>query len=200
MQSTNATATITVFSLSLIESSYGYISAQISGKNVIKLFRNESGGHRWQRVPPTERNGRRHTSTITVAVLVQPSNTDLIIDENKIEISTTRGSGPGGQNRNKLETCVIAKYNGVTVRCESERSQHQNKIYAIALLKAKLFEQQQNTIHSNLNSDRKNKIGSGMRGDKIRTIRVFDNQVKDHKTNKSISYEKYEKGFLDGLY
>lgn len=189
-----------VFSLSPIEISYGFVCFQVSGPQVEELFKHESGGHRFQRVSPTERNGRRHTSTITVAVLKEPEQTEFNIDERDLEISTTRGSGPGGQNRNKLETCVIVKYNGLTVRCESERSQYQNKINAIALLKAKLFQRQQEELHSNQNKDRKNLIGSGMRGDKIRTIRVFDNQVKDHITGKAMTWEKYEKGFIELLY
>jgi peptide chain release factor 1 len=188
------------FSLLLLESRPGFICFQVSGKNAVNAFKYEAGGHRWQRIPPTEHKGRRHTSTITVAVLREPKSTEISIDYNKLEVSTCRGSGPGGQHRNTTDSAVILKYENITVRCESERSQKQNKESAMALLRAKLLEAKESAIQGATNSRRKNQIGSGQRGDKVRTIRVFDNQVKDHRTNRKMKFDKYKRGFVDGLY
>jgi len=184
----------------LIEARPGYICFQVDGKHAHKLFKNESGGHRWQRIPPTERKGRRHTSTITVAVLREPNPTEISIDYSKLRITTCRGSGSGGQHRNTTDSAVQLKYENIAVRCESERSQKQNKDTAISILKAKLLEQKETKSRGNTNNARKDQIGSGMRGDKIRTIRVFDNNVKNHKNNKSIKYNKYERGYIEGLF
>jgi len=188
------------FSLSPIELRPGFICVQISGPTAEEDFRHESGGHRWQRIPPTEKKGRRHTSTITVAVLREPEPAEVELDYNKLEMSTCRGSGKGGQHRNVTDSAVQIKYNNIIVRCESERSQHQNKRAAIAVLRARLLNQKEEQQGQIVNQARKNQIGSGMRGDKIRTVRVFDNQVKDHATNKKMSYEKYKRGFIEKLH
>jgi peptide chain release factor 1 len=150
-------------------------------------------------VPPTETRGRRHTSTITVAVLREPESSEVILDLNRLEIRTCRGSGNGGQKRNVTDSAVQVKYDDILVRCESERSQKQNKEYAIALLKAKLLARQEADKYQAENQTRKAQISSGQRGDKIRTIRVFDNQVKDHRTGKHMKFDKYEKGFIEEL-
>lgn len=188
------------FSTRLLEARPGFICFQVAGKDAYNAFRQEAGGHRWQRIPPTERRGRRHTSTITVAVLREPTNAEVSLDHSKLEISTCRGSGAGGQHRNVTDSAVQIKYEDIIVRCESERSQHQNKESALALLKAKLLQAQEAKAQNKENSQRKKQIGSGMRGDKIRTIRVFDNQVKDHKTNHNMKFDKYERGFIDDLH
>jgi peptide chain release factor 1 len=160
------------------------------------LFANEAGGHRWQRVPPTEKKERVQTSTITVAVMPEPDDKEFKIDEADLEWSTTRGSGAGGQNRNKVETVAVVKHlpTGVTVRAESERSQHRNKICAMRILRAKLQEMHSSSIHAAEAKERKDQIGSGQRGDKRRTIRVKDGQVKDHVTGRSWDYKKYVTG------
>lgn len=137
-----------------------------------------------------------HTSTITVATLAEPTQTQVRIDDRDLEFSTTRGSGPGGQNRNKVETCVIIKHkpSGLMVRCENERSQHQNKASALSILRARLWGQEQ-TKQSNKRADmRKQQVGSGQRGDKRRTIRCQDDQVNDHLTGKHWSWKEYERG------
>src|SRR5262245_27706860 len=99
------------------------------GFNASGVFANESGGHRWQRIPPTERHGRVHTSTVTVAVLPEPAPQEVTLNDKDLEFGTTRGSGPGGQNRNKVETVVVLKHkpSGIVVRCETERSQQRNR-------------------------------------------------------------------------
>jgi peptide chain release factor 1 len=137
-----------------------------------------------------------HTSTVTVAIMPEPTDAQLRLDERDLEISTTRDSGPGGQNRNKVETCVVIKYlpTGLMVRCASERSQHKNRQIALALLKAKVWEAQVEAEKKSLDASRKSQIGSGMRGDKRRTIRCQDGVVKDHVTNKEWRLKEYLRG------
>jgi len=151
-------------------------------------------------VPPTENKGRRHTSTITVAVLREPKATEIKIDYSKLEVSVCRGSGAGGQKRNVTDSAVQIRYENIIIRCESERSQHQNKASAMSLLKAKLLVAKQERESGKENNKRKDQIGTGMRGDKIRTIRVFDNQVKDHRLKTKMRFTDYEQGHIDSLY
>lgn len=169
---------------------------QIEGENAHDIFKNESGGHRWQRIPPTEVKGRVHTSTITVAVLDLKENQDLIILDSDIDIITTKGSGPGGQHRNKVESCVVVTHrpSGLVVRSESERSQYQNKITALSILKTKLRVVEENGRKNQENNIRKNQIGSGERGDKIRTYRVRDDRIIDHKSGRKVSLKQWQKG------
>ena len=159
------------YSLSLVEASDGFISFRTPS---IDDFSNESGGHRWQRVPPNERRGRVHTSTITVAVLPIPSESDLRIDSKDLEITTTRGSGPGGQARNKTESCVVVRHipTGTVVRCDGERSQPQNRATALSILRARLLDASSRSRKGTEDASRRTQVGSGQRGDKIRTIRT----------------------------
>jgi len=175
-----------VFDCQVVDSRPGYVQLFISGKNVKEIFKNESGGHRWQRIPPNEKRGRVHTSTVTVAIL-DSDETNFSLDYRDVEITTARGSGPGGQNRNKTESCVIAthKPTGLQVRIDNERSQHQNKATAYKILAAKLSEQELERSRKEKEKDRKDQVGSGMRGDKIRTYRTQEDQVKDHRTGNS---------------
>ncbi len=160
------------------------------------LFMNEAGGHRFQRISPTEKRGRVHTSTITVAVMPEPTQIQLKINPNDLDWSTCRGSGAGGQHRNMTESAVqvFHKPTGLMVRCESERSQHQNRASALALLRTKLWQQEQDKQSKQRDLDRKSQVGSGMRGDKRRTIRCQDGIVTDHITGQQWSFKKYERG------
>ncbi len=160
------------------------------------MFENESGGHRWQRIPPTETQGRIHTSTVTVAVLDIQENSELDISYSDLEITTTKGSGPGGQNRNKVESCVVVKHkpSGLVVRSAAERSQSQNKSIAIDILKIKLKNNLDLSKKTEENDIRCNKIGSGERGDKIRTYRVKDDRIIDHRTGNKYSLKQWIKG------
>lgn len=162
------------------------------------IFLNEHGGHRWQRVPPNERNGRVHTSTITVAVLREPSNLEVKLNEGDLIIRCCRGSGKGGQNRNKLDTAVqiTHKPSGLSVHCEAERSQLQNKETALALLRSRLLAQMQERQTGNISAIRRGQIGSGMRGDKRRTIRQQHGVVVDHVTGREWRFEEYRAGNL----
>jgi peptide chain release factor 1 len=165
------------------------------------LFEGEAGGHRWQRVPPNEKRGRVHTSTITVAVLPEPKHHEIHIDPKELRERFTCGSGAGGQHRNKNATAVQLTHipSGLTVRAESEKSQKQNRENALALLRAKLLEQKKSKAKKARFKMRQDQVGSGMRGDKIRTIRVRHNQVVDHVSGKQITYKDYSRGKLWGL-
>jgi peptide chain release factor 1 len=186
----------TVFDLDLIDERDGMIVLKVSGKTAAKVFANEAGGHRWQRIPPTEKRGRVHTSTITVAVLAEPEPSQFVLSDKDLEWTTCRGSGAGGQHRNVTDSAVQVKHlpSGLIVRCESERSQMQNRASAAALLRARLAEQAQANRDAKTASNRRAQVGSGMRADKRRTIRQQDNQVNDHLTGQHWRYDEYIKG------
>jgi peptide chain release factor 1 len=136
------------------------------------------------------------TSTITVAVLTEPTEAEVRIDERDIEVKTCRASGSGGQKVNKTESAVQVTHrpSGITVRCETERSQTQNKQTAFALLRARLRNAQQEALSGARAADRRAQVGSGMRGDKRRTVRVQDGTVHDHVTGRRWSFRDYERG------
>jgi peptide chain release factor 1 len=168
-------------------------------KDVSPLLK-EAGGHRWQRVPPTEKRGRVHTSTVTVAVLELPYLSYTLKDDD-IEIFTTKDSGPGGQHRNKTESCVVMRHipTGIEAKA-STKSQHRNKVLAREVLEARvsaLFKTQ-NKIR--IDNERKCQVGSGMRGDKIRTYRQRDNIVNDHKSGRKTSLSSIQEGRLELLW
>lgn len=171
---------------------------QVSGDRAFEVFRNEPGGHRWQRVPPTEKRGRVQTSTITVAVLEVPTPGKSLLDLREVDITTTRGDGKGGQNKNKLETEVIAVHRptGIRVRVGNERSQYQNKQLALNILSARIAAQEDAKSNRDLNHKRKEQVGSGQRGDKIRTIRTQDNRVRCEKTGRTVPFTHYQRGCI----
>lgn len=182
--------------IDLIYDRPGIIIFEVSGKKAQKAFENETGGHRVQRIPSTEKRGRVHTSTITVAVLPIHKGRKVQIDNRDLDWKFCRGSGAGGQHRNVTDSAVQLTHlpTGTQVRIESERSQHANKELALEILEARLQENMKAQQVSKRASKRKAQVGSGMRADKRRTIRVRDDQVKDHVTGKSWSYKKYARG------
>jgi len=171
------------------------------GRDAQAAFAQESGGHRWQRVPPNEKRGRVHTSTVTVAVLPEATEAQVRLDPRDVDIRTCRGSGAGGQHRNKTETAVQATHlpTGLTVRVENERSQHQNRDEAMRLLRTRLLQRQREAVTQTRNHDRKVQVGTGMRGDKIRTIAVQRDQVTDHRSDRQITVKAFLRGDFDGL-
>lgn len=142
-----------------------------------------------------------HTSTVTVAVLRAPEPTELVLRDEEIDWSTCRGSGAGGQHRNKTESAVIVKHlpTGTTVRCESERSQRQNRESALRLLRARLFAAKEAAATGARAADRRAQVGSGMRGDKRRTVQVQNGVVVDHVTGRRMPVRDYLRGDLGPL-
>ena len=168
-----------------------------SGKGVRETFGDEAGGHRWQRVPPNEKRGRVHTSTVTVAVLEEPSEIELPrLDPDELDISTCRASGNGGQNVQKTDSAVQIRHipTGLLVRCETERSQTYNRATALAILRARLHDQLARRASAERADDRRRQIGSGKRGDKRRTIAVQRDSVVDHVTGRAWRFADYERG------
>ncbi|MCP3136957.1 peptide chain release factor-like protein [Pyxidicoccus xibeiensis] len=166
------------------------------GPRASHLFRHEPGGHRWQRVPPNEKKDRIQTSTVTVAVLREPAEAEWVPRPSELEWRTTKGSGPGGQHRNKTESAVILTHlpSGLTVRCEAERSQHRNRELALRLLRARWLAQAEQGAAAQANATRRQQTGTGMRGDKVRTVRERDGQVTDHRTGHRLRLEDYRRG------
>jgi len=160
----------------------------------------ESGGHRWQRVPPNERRGRTHTSTVTVAVLEILPEKQWSLREQDIEIRTSRGSGPGGQHRNATDSRVDARHvpTGIAVRIDA-RDQHRNRALAREILESRVAEHFRARAARQANDARKALLGSGERGDKVRTYREMDGVVSDHRTGKKAPMRKVREGRLELL-
>jgi len=161
----------------------------------LELFKDEGGGNRWQRVPPNARRGRVHTSTVTVAVLAEIPD-PYQVSERKFEWKAIRGSGSGGQAKNKTSNCVQLWYKpmGLMVRCETERSLEQNLESARSIMRAKISALVEQEALGVKGAARRGQLGSGMRGDKRRTIRVQDGQVNDHGTGRKWRYKDYVRG------
>lgn len=160
----------------------------------------EAGGHRWQRIPPTERRGRVHTSTVTVAVLEAPVESAWRLRDEDIEITTTKDGGPGGQHRNKTESCVLMRHRPTGITAKSAmKSQHQNRRLAREMLEARVAARCREEAERGVAASRRQQVGSGMRGDKIRTYREQDNTVVDHRTGNRAPLNHFLEGQLDLL-
>ena len=178
---------------------YKEASFEIHGKGCYEAYRYEMGVHRIQRVPATEKQGRIHTSTASVAVLPLSEKNDFEIKPDDIEIDFSRSGGAGGQNVNKVETAVrlTHKPTGIAVRSTSERSQQKNRDKAYSILLAKLKQAQEEKDAQTLGAERRTQIGTGDRSEKIRTYNVLQDRVTDHRIKES--WHNIEKIFAGDL-
>ena len=173
------------------------VIASIKGNNIYSSLKYESGVHRVQRVPDTETQGRVHTSAATVAVLPEAEEVDLKINENDLRIDVFRAGGPGGQSVNTTDSAVRITHipSGLSVSQQDEKSQHKNKAKGMKILRARLYELERSRIDEERSADRKSKIGTGDRSERIRTYNFPQGRVTDHRIN--LTLHKLEE-FLEG--
>ena len=179
---------------------YKEVVTAIRGKGVFARLKFESGVHRVQRVPETESGGRIHTSAATVAVLPEPEEVDVKIEEKDLRIDVFRASGPGGQSVNTTDSAVRITHlpTGITVSQQDEKSQHKNRANAMQVLRARLFEAERERADSERAADRKSQVGSGDRSERIRTYNFPQGRVTDHRI--TLTLHKLEKILAgDGL-
>jgi len=181
---------------------YKEASFEVHGQGVYDALKYETGVHRVQRVPATEKSGRIHTSTASVAILPLRKRHKIELNPADIEMGFSRSGGAGGQNVNKVETAVrlLHKPTGIDVRCTSERSQQKNREKAMQILQAKVEAMQAAQEASKLSSERKQQIGTGDRSEKIRTYNMLQDRITDHRIKESWhNVEKILAGELDGV-
>ena len=181
---------------------YKEITFMVTGKGVYSRLKFESGVHRVQRVPDTESSGRIHTSTATVAVLPVVEDVEIEINPADIKMEVFRASGAGGQHVNKTSSAVrlIHVPTGMVAECQTERSQTQNREYAMRLLKSRLYEVEKQKRDSELANERKSQVGTGDRSEKIRTYNYPQGRITDHRIGFSIfQMENFLNGDLDEM-
>ena len=181
---------------------YSLVSFMIKGEGVYSRLKFESGAHRVQRVPKTEANGRIHTSTATVLVMPEAEEIDITINNADLHVDTYRSQGAGGQNVNKTESAVRITHipTGVVVSCQTEKSQIQNREICMQMLRAKLFALKEQEQQEKIGSERKLKVGTGERSEKIRTYNYPQNRVTDHRIGFTVQkLDRIMEGDLDEL-
>ncbi|MBU3918516.1 peptide chain release factor 1 [Patescibacteria group bacterium] len=166
---------------------YKEIIFSIKGKNSFSKLKNEAGVHRVQRIPETEKSGRIHTSTVSVAILPKAKKSDIEIKSDDLQIDTYKSSGPGGQNVNKRETAIRITHlpTGIVVTSQNERNQAQNKENALSIIRTKVVEIQEQRQIEKIGSKRKDQVGQAMRAEKIRTYNFPQNRLTDHRIKKT---------------
>jgi peptide chain release factor 1 len=194
---------VEVLSLSTTEmGGFKEVIMNVKGSGVWAELGYEGGGHRVQRVPETETQGRVHTSAATVAVLPEPEEVDVHIDPSDVLEHVSRAGGPGGQSVNKLNSAIKLEHvpSGITVSMRDEKSQHKNRAKAWRILRTRLFEMNQRAINKERDSARKTMIGSGDRSSRIRTYNFPQNRMTDHRINLSLySLDKIIMGEMDDV-
>lgn len=168
---------------------FSLVSFMVKGDGVYGRLKFESGSHRVQRVPKTEAQGRIHTSTATVLVTAEIEPEDFDIDMNDLEIETMRASGAGGQHVNKTDSAVrvIHKPTGIVVKCQDGRSQHENRATALMTIRSRVYEEHQRKLEEEQGIERRSKIGTGDRAEKIRTYNYPQNRVTDHRIGYNVN-------------
>lgn len=168
---------------------FSLVSFEVRGADVYGKLKFESGSHRVQRVPKTESQGRIHTSTATVLVTPVIEADDFDIDMNDLEIETMRSSGAGGQHVNKTDSAVriVHKPTGITVKCQDGRSQHENRATALMTIRSRVYEEHQRKLEEEQGMERRSKIGTGDRAEKIRTYNYPQNRVTDHRIGYNVN-------------
>jgi peptide chain release factor 1 len=186
---------------SVLDSGKNFV-AEVKGEGCYDALCHESGVHRVQRIPATERSGRVHTSTASVAVLPIVEAKEVNIAASDLEVTFSRAGGPGGQNVNKVETAVriTHKPTGIVVSSREERSQHANREKAMDVLRAKLYEMEQAKATGNVSDIRREQIGTADRSEKIRTYNFPDDRITDHRIGKKWhNIEKILEGDMDPI-
>jgi peptide chain release factor 1 len=182
---------------------YKEIVFSVEGENVYRVLRYESGGHRVQRIPVTEANGRIHTSAATVAVLPEAAETDeVVIKPEDVRIDVFRASGAGGQKVNKTSSAIRMTHipTGIVVQCQDERSQHRNRDRAMTVLKSRLLDKARSEEQAVYADIRKNQVGTGDRNERIRTYNFPQNRITDHRINFTLyNLDRVIEGELDQL-
>ncbi len=174
----------------------------MSGQQVFRLMQHEAGTHRVQRIPTTETQGRIHTSAVTIAVLLEPSEEEIHVEERDLRIDTFRASGAGGQHVNVTDSAVRLTHipTGTVVTCQDERSQHKNRDKAMRLLKARIAEEMERKAHAEMSAIRLAQVGTGDRSERIRTYNFPQNRVTDHRIGLTLyQLDRVMEGQLDEL-
>ncbi|HXY36455.1 MAG TPA: peptide chain release factor 1 [Planctomycetaceae bacterium] len=174
----------------------------VTGEGAFQQLQFESGGHRVQRVPETEAQGRIHTSAATVAVLPEVTEVEVDIRDQDLQIDTMRASGPGGQKVNKTESAIRITHlpTGIVVKCQDEKSQHKNKAKAMRQLRSRIFEHKQQQVDKERSEQRRSLIGGGNRNERIRTYNFPQGRVTDHRIGLTLhKIDQFMQGDIDEL-
>lgn len=178
----------------------GYISIWLNSEKAFIFFKNEIGGHRWHRIPPTEHKGRVHTSVVLVSIL-EYTDKNIILNKNDVQVIYTKGTGPGGQHRNKVETCVILKHlpTGISVKIDG-RSRWTNEKIAWEELNQRLLDLKRKDDNFNLTNEKRSQLGKSSRSNRMRTYNTKTGLVINHINNKKITLRDLYKGNLEKIH